>query len=94
MSDIPKITSIPQLQTWIVDNRTHAHPDFDVILDALLKLEETNKLIIASSDKYPELASLIQDVSDTLKKAQLGLESAAILKEPLPNEGNSADNLK
>jgi hypothetical protein len=86
-----KVT-LDTVQKYILEHPDKAHPDFDIILDALIKLEQTNQTILAQSDKYPELNTLITSVSDTLKQAQRGLADAAILHESLPNEGNKTRN--
>jgi hypothetical protein len=80
------------IQKYVLEHPDKTHPDFDVILDALIKLEQTNRNILAQAENYPELNNLIMSVSDTLNQAQSGLADAAILREDISSERDTSRN--
>jgi len=94
MSNIQKPTEVKSeaIQKYVLEHPDKTHPDFDIILDALIKLEQTNQSILAQAENYPELSTLIMSVSDTLKQAQLGLADAAILHEDASSERDTSGN--
>ena len=88
------MSKIPEITKFIADHPELAHPEFDLIMNSLSKLETIVSSMNTSYEESPELERALIETKALLVQAQQDLERVAILEEPIFDERALTDNNK